>query len=147
MKKADWLKRAQELGVPGRSKMNVHELSAAVIDAERHDARTSAPVEVAPETEEQCEPSRIVPNRRESRARRLNLGRLRNDGTPVGGHTPTFNRADRTERSVIAGEQGKHYGWRNPDAKRVHTKPQDAGFSNIPAGPRTVPVNVIHSGN
>ncbi len=124
--------RARDLNIAGRSKMSADELRDAVTarQAEIDAAHAELPTTEESETEE----THVVPNRAEVRKRRRNLGRLRNDGTPHGGHTPTFNRASRLDASVRAGERGKFYGNRNPDALRS-------------SGPRDVPVNVVHVGH
>lgn len=143
--------RARELDIPGRSKMSADDLRDAVTRAERTPeekiteqlfGETVTESDEITESDDKPEPTSLVPNRAD--VRKFNRARkLRNDGTPRGGYTPTFNRADRMVASVKAGERGKFYGRRTPDARRVDTREVDTVFH----GPRTVPVNVIHEGH
>ncbi len=161
--------RARDLNIPGRSKMSADELRDAVIAADTANLPEEIPSDVmfgalensangnvtdlgdftqyvdeaTEEETEAPEPTFIVPNRKESRKRRRNLGRLRNDGTPHGGHETGPPREESFDASVIAGQRGKFYGNR----KSAHRT--TAAFPGEPdnPGPRKVPVKVVHEGH
>ncbi len=175
--------RAKELKIPGRSKMSADELRAEINRIETANDAPVTPDEVlaavfpsaferdhaedmqdsehaeAFNTEsaliesEEKEEWHTLPNRKESRKRRRNLGRLRNDGTPKGGYPPAGEQsAEAFEASVIAGQQGKFYGRRKDVGTGSRTRPAHRTTAAFPGepysdGPRDIPVNVIYEGH
>lgn len=139
--RGDDLKRhATDHEIKGRSKLKAADLRLALVQsiADAH----KVPLATIPDEPEDVDTTdqdvlTLVPNRADRRRFKRNRGKIARK-------TPNGTRQSRRDASIRAGQRGKDYGHRNPNALRANdfSTAVSSGAVTVPFAPRAVPVRV-----